>query len=163
YILGKLSVLCVALSEITWIPGLILFFIEASLDGRQWLWDNLWMAGAILAGSLVWILVLSLIALAMSAWVKWRLAAGALILGIFFIGAGLQGAVVGILRNEYGALLNPAALIIMIYRDLLGVTPADTGAQLGPSILDAWLALGAICGICVALLSRKIRAVQVVK
>jgi|SRR5579872_22511 len=164
YILGKMSVLFVALSEITWIPGLILFFIEASLDGSKWMWDNLWIAGAVVAGSLIWILVLSLIALAMSAWVRWRLAAGALILGVFFIGAGLHGAIAGILRSDYGVLVNPVALIVMVYKDLLGLlTVSTSGAQLGPSIEDACVALAAMCGICLILLARKIRAVQVVK
>jgi hypothetical protein len=35
YVIGKLSVLAIVLSWITWIPGLLLFFIQASLSG----WD----------------------------------------------------------------------------------------------------------------------------
>ena len=164
YILGKMSVLFVALSEITWIPGLILFFIEASLDGSKWMFDNLWIAGAIVAGSLIWIAILSLIALAMSAWVRWRLAAGALILGVFFLGAGLHGAILGVLRSEYGVLVNPVALIVMVNKALLGLLVVPTTeAQPGPTVGDAWMALAAICAICLALLARKVRAVQVVK
>jgi ABC-2 type transport system permease protein len=164
YILGKMSVLFVALSEITWIPGLILFFIEASLDGSKWMFDNLRIAGAILVGSLIWIAILSLIALAMSAWVRWRLAAGALILGVFFLSAGLHGAILNILVSQYGVLVNPAALILMIYQALLGI-PWVTAqeAQPGPTIGDAWMALAVMCGICLFLLVRKVRAVQVVK
>jgi hypothetical protein len=36
---------------------------------------NLWLGWALFAGSWIWILVLSLMALALSAWVKWRIAA----------------------------------------------------------------------------------------
>ena len=163
YILGKMSVLFVALSEITWIPGLILFGVEASLDGGQWLRDNLWMAGSIVLGSVAWILILSLIALAMSAWVRWRLAAGALILGVFFVTAGMHFAIKVILRSDYGALVDPAALIVMVYKDLLRVA-IDAGAtQIGPSIEDAWMALAALCAMCLALLARKVRAVEIVK
>lgn len=164
YIAGKMSVLFVALSKITWIPGLILFFVEAILDGTKWMWDNLWIAGALLGGSLIWILILSLIALAMSAWVRWRLAAGALILGVFFLGAGLNGAITAILRSDYGVLVNPAALILMVYKDFFGLlTVSTTDAQPGPTMTDAWLALTAMCGVCLFLLARKVRAVQVVK
>ena len=50
--------------------------------------DNLWIASGVFLGSWIWILSISLLALALSAWVKWRIAAGALLLGVLFIGAG---------------------------------------------------------------------------
>ena len=104
YVLGKMSVLLITLSWITWIPGLVLFFVQASLSGWQWMWDNAWIAGAIVLGSLVWILVLALAALALSAWVKWRIVAGALLLGMFFLGAGFARAINAVLRTQQGYL-----------------------------------------------------------
>lgn len=86
YVLGKMSVLLLLLSSITWIPGLILFLIQGSLAGWAWTMDNLWIAGAIVVGGLVWSTILSLIALSLSAWVKWKIAAGALVLAVFFAG-----------------------------------------------------------------------------
>ena len=47
--------------------------------------DNLWMASAIFIGSVVWILLLALLSQTISAWVKWRMAASAALLGLFFI------------------------------------------------------------------------------
>src|SRR5438067_11986990 len=44
YVLGKMSVLAIQLSWITWIPGLLLFFVQAGLSGPHWLIVNAWVA-----------------------------------------------------------------------------------------------------------------------
>src|SRR5215212_6333025 len=75
YVLGKMAVVGFLLSLVTWVPGLLLFFFQASLAGVGWLWTNLWMIWAIFFGSAVWILMLSLLALAVSSLVKWRVVA----------------------------------------------------------------------------------------
>ena len=49
---------------------------------------------------MLWVLLLSLIALAVSAFVKWRIAAGALLLGIFVAGAGFGTAINNIVRTD---------------------------------------------------------------
>ena len=90
YVLGKASVLGILLSQITWIPGLVLFVVQSTLAGPAWMWDNLWIAGSLIVSSLIWIAVLSLLAMALSAWVKWRIVAGALLLAMLFFGAGFR-------------------------------------------------------------------------
>jgi ABC-2 type transport system permease protein len=158
YIAGKMSVLMILLSSITWIPGLILFGIQAELAGWEWAKANLWLAGAIFIGPLVWITVLSLIAMAMSAWVKWKVAAGALILGVYFAGAGFGHAINGVLRIKSGTLI-----------DLTEVNSTIWGAMFrydnntGLDVADAWSALGIACVICLFLLVKKVRAFEVVK
>ena len=52
YVLGKMAVLVFLLSLITWIPGLLIFFFQASLAGFEWLSANLWMIWAIFFGSI---------------------------------------------------------------------------------------------------------------
>ncbi|MCA1818007.1 MAG: hypothetical protein LC746_16735, partial [Acidobacteria bacterium] len=64
YVLGKMSVVVILLSLVTWVPGLLLFFFQVSLEGVGWLWSNLWIAGSIFVGSMVWIVLLALVALA---------------------------------------------------------------------------------------------------
>src|SRR6266568_1850444 len=91
YVLGKSSVLAILLSQITWVPGLVLFVVQASLAGWSWTWSHLWIAGSLIVSSLIWIAILSLLAMALSAWVKWRIFAGALLLGVMFFGAGFAG------------------------------------------------------------------------
>src|SRR5437899_8380240 len=88
YVAGKMSALAVLLSQITLVPGLVLFLVQASLAGRHWLAENFWIAGSIVVASGIWIAILALLAMALSAWVKWRFVAGALLLAIFFFGAG---------------------------------------------------------------------------
>lgn len=158
YVAGKMSVLMFLLSMITWIPGLILFAIQASLAGWEWTRDNFWIAGAILLGLLIWTTILSLIALAMSAWVKWKIAAGALILGVFFAGAGFGAAINGVMRTRYGSLIDLAQVNFIVWSKLFRY---DVGS--GIAIGDAWMALGAACAICLWLLFKKVRAFEVVK
>src|ERR1035438_735882 len=93
YVLGKSSVLAILLSQITWIPGLILFGMQAGLAGPSWTWTHLWIAGSLVLSSLIWIAILSLLAMALSAWVKWRIVAGALLLAVMFFGAGFAQAI----------------------------------------------------------------------
>src|SRR4026207_105708 len=71
YVAGKMSVVLVLLSAVTWVPQLLLFLFQSYLEGGRWLIDNLWIASAIFIGSFVWILLLALLSQAISALVKW--------------------------------------------------------------------------------------------
>jgi ABC-2 type transport system permease protein len=157
YVLGKMFVLLSLLSLVTWIPGEILFLIQSSLAGARWMWTNLWMAGSIFLGSAIEILVFSLLALAVSAWIKRRLAAGAALLAVFFFGAGLGQAVNVVLRTQEGFLLNLAKLIATVEEQLF--RQFSWGVPAG----DAWIALVVICAFCLFLLERKVRAYEVVR
>src|SRR5262249_26272010 len=72
YIIGKMSVLLILLSLITWVPGLLLFLFQSYLEGGTWMSENLWIATAIFIVSVAWLLALSLLSMAFSAWIKWR-------------------------------------------------------------------------------------------
>lgn len=158
YVLGKMSVLAILLSTITWIPGLILFIIQASLAGWDWTAENIWMGAALVAGLALWVVLLSLLALAISAFVKWRIAAAAMLLGIFVAGAGFGSALNAIVRTDYGSLLNLPLVMYTIWMQLFGRV-SDTGL----SVESAWLAVIAVCAGCLWLLWRKVRAFEVVK
>jgi len=159
YVLGRMSVLMYLLSLITWIPGLILFAIQASLAGLDWTRDNLWIAGAIVAGCLMWDAVLSLIAMAMSAWVKWKIAAGALILAVFFAGAGFGVAINAVMRTGYGSLIDLSQDTFAIWAKLFRLTDANLRVE-AP---DAINAIAVACLLCLWLLFKKVRAFEVVK
>src|SRR5712675_1717085 len=61
YVLGKMSILIVLMSFMTWIPGLLLFLLQAYLqDGWTWMHDNSSLAWGMFFGSWVWILILAL-------------------------------------------------------------------------------------------------------
>jgi ABC-2 type transport system permease protein len=158
YVLGKMSVLVITLSWITWLPGLVLFFVQVSLVGSRWMLDNAWIALAIIMGSLIWIVLLSLLALAISAWVRWRIVAGMLLLGVFFFGSGFAQAINAVLRTQHGYLLDISRLMAIVWTSLF----RDSTRQ--PfSATEAWFGLLAFAACCLYLLMRKVKANEVVR
>jgi ABC-2 type transport system permease protein len=158
YIFGKASVLGILLSEITWVPGLVLFAMQSVLAGSGWMWENLWIAGSLIVSSLIWIVVLSLLAMALSAWVKWRIVAGALLLAMLFFGAGFAQAINAVMRTQTGHFVDLAYLMTVVWSSLF-----RTDADLSISALQAWIAILIYCAICLGLLLRKVKAYEVVR
>ncbi|RMH15107.1 MAG: hypothetical protein D6696_21510 [Acidobacteria bacterium] len=157
YVLGKLAVLLLLLSGITWVAGLLLFLLQSSMAGWEWLAANLHVAAAIVVTSTLWILVLSLLALALSAWLRWKVVAGLLFVMIFFVGDLFALLVNMLFRTEWGHVFNFDQLIQIVAASMLGIRPPD-----GPPVWGCVLALLLFLGFCLLLLHRKIRAYQVV-
>ena len=172
YVIGKMWILVVLMSLMTWVPGLLLFFLQAYLEeGWTWLHDNVNLAYGIFFGAWVWILILALLALALSAWVKWKPAAGALMFGVFFVAAGFGVAINGVQRTNWGHIFNISALIGSVWVKLFGGDPAINNGGVFfrmPSdeqlpLWACWMALGCFCAICLYMLHRKIRGAEVVR
>jgi len=176
YVLGKMSVLLILLSTITWIPQLLLFCFQAYLEGAGWFVANLWIASAIFIGSVVWILLLALLSQAVSALVKWRVIASAALLGIFFIPSVFGEVINQLFLTRWGNIISLGALMNNVSAGLFGTFVRTTGhmtdfdGSVGreivmnePPLWASWFALGLICMICLALLSRKVKAYEVVK
>jgi len=171
YVLGKMSVLFFLLSLITWVPDLLLYGLQAELEGNGWFAANLSIAYAIFVGSLLWITVQSLLALALSAWVKWRIAASGLMFAIFFVAAGFGKVFNEVLRTYWGHTANLGYLINEVWADLFGVPfgvdvsrrrigdPRTLSVPLGV----AWAVLLGVCVVCLLLLNRRLRAREVVR
>ncbi len=171
YVLSKMSVLVILLSVMTWVPGLALYGFQGYLEGGGWAGQNTRIVSAVLLGSMVYILILSFLALALSAWVKWRPVAGALLFGVFFVASGFGVAVNQILRTKWGHLINLSYLIGTVWTELF-----EERLRRGPGavffrikrdeeipVWAAWIALGVVCAFCAWLLNKKIRAVEVVR
>ena len=142
--------LFIPLSCITWIPGLLLFAIQAGLQGQGWGWDHIRYAWAIFAGSWVWITLLALLAVALSAWVRWKLAASALLFGVFFISSALGAMVNEVLATRAGNVLSLGYVIGIIWANMLHLPSNSTlfgemfNIRRGDEIPQymAWLVLG---------------------
>ena len=158
YVLGKLSVIAILLSMITWLPGMFLFLLQCGLEGIGWCSDNLRILIAVLLGSWLWIAALSLFSMALSAWVKWRFVAGALLFGIISFANGMGAAINNIFNTKTGSLINFSEVMQSIWSSLFGLEGKTAVAT-----EDAWRSLLAFCVICLFLLSRKIKAYEVVK
>jgi ABC-2 type transport system permease protein len=157
YVLGKSAVLFILLSEITWIPGIILFMIQSSFAGAGWAWNNLWIAGSLLLGSLLSIAILSMLAMALSAWVKWRVVAATLLLAVMFFGAGFAQAVNTVLRTSAGHYFDLVYLVATVWMRLFG-----RDSELTISAGKAGIAIFVYCLLCLWLLLRKVRAYEVI-
>ena len=181
YVLGKMTVIVYLLSLVTWIPGLLIFFFQASLGGVGWLWANLWMIWAIFFGSMVWIVLLSLLALAVSSLLKWRVVASGALLGLFFVPSAVAEIVNNLFLTRAGSLISLWASMNSIWLGLFGLFVRESGNIRGkidnpiydgkyvdivliePPLWASWLVIGLVCAVCVWLLSRKVRAYEVIK
>ncbi len=162
YVVGKISVLFILLSLITWIPGLMLFALQSILGDDGWMAQNLRVVMAITIGSWVWILLLALFALALSAWVKWRPVAAFLMFMIFATGSFFAVMINllffgGARERDWGHLINPSQLIDIVWAGLFG-----TRLPAGPPVVVAWIALAAMAAFLLMVLNRKLRAYEVI-
>lgn len=158
YIIGKMSVLLILLSLITWVPGLFLFLFNAYLEGGGWMAENWWIANAILTLSFSWLIILSLLATAFSAWIKWRTAASAALFAIFIIPTPIGFAIQGMFNTKKGHMLNPAMAFNGLSKDLFRLDWMESLLSAGQS----WFVFAAYAAICLLMLSRRVRAYEVV-
>ena len=166
YVLGKLSVLMALTAVVTWIPASISFLFQTAMVGGSWAADNAYILWGIVVGSLVWSLTISLMALALSAWVKWKTIAGAALFGIFFVAAGFGTVSNAILQMRWGTLLNLASAMRMVWEWLLLKRNVYLISTPPFGMLPAWTGLASLAFVCVValcLLAWRIRPAEVVR
>jgi hypothetical protein len=113
--------------------------------------------------------------LAISSWVKWRMAASAALIGVFFIPSAFAEIINNIFLTRWGNIVSLRALIGAVWASLFGTFVRQTGRirdfnprrrlfvdLFEPPVWSAWLMLFAICALCLLLLARKVRAYEVV-
>jgi|KBSSwiStaDraftv2_1062776.scaffolds.fasta_scaffold58202_3 ABC-2 type transport system permease protein len=178
YVMGKMSVLLILLSFITWAPQLLMFLFQSYLEGFAWLRDNLWIASAIIIGGLVWILLLALLSQTISAIVKWRIVASGVMLGVVFIPSAFAGIVNILFQTHWANIISLSALMLNITAGLFGtfdrvggrfqVTDFDDNVVrevllMEPPLWASWAALFIFCAICLVILHWKVKAYEVVR
>lgn len=162
YFFGKFIALFAALSLVTWIPSLMLFAYQSYSSPQPWAAANLPIAAGLLAGATIWIVFLSMLGLALSSWVKWRVVATGIIFGTVFVPAGVGGIVSAILRTKWGLLLNVPVMMTELWCRLLQAPdPMRPGQSLPTAAIAGMLALA--CFIFMAMLNKRIRAREVVR
>jgi ABC-type transport system involved in multi-copper enzyme maturation permease subunit len=162
YVFGKFIALFVSLSVVTWVPCLLLFAYQGYSSVQPWAAANLQIAAGLFAGSVIWIAFLSILGLALSSWVKWRIVATGMICAAIFVPAGVGGVMSAILRTRWGLLLNIPYMMSVLWRRLLG---APDFMRFGPPFPTLAIVgmLSLACVACVALLNARIRAREVVR
>lgn len=163
YVLGKMSVLLILTSSITWMPLLGLWLFQAGLE-PGWAAGNLRSAAAVFLGAWVWIGLLALLATALSAWVRWRVVAAALLAVVILVGGSLAGMVNYMFGTGWGDLLSPGLLVFTVWESLFFGNPAAGEMPVADvPVAAAWIALAAMAGLCLLILDKKLAAYQVVR
>lgn len=157
YALARLATLMGMLSIITWLPGMLLFGMQTGIAGKEWFFANWRLAFGMFTGFAVWLLLVSTVALASSAYAKVRMVSGALVLGFFFILSGASGMVNGVFRVTWGHAMNPSWAIRRLWVAMLNVNPPT-----GPGVASCALALGIFILLLSLVLARKLRPVEVI-
>src|SRR5215204_3605940 len=175
YVIGKMSVILILLSAITWVPQLLLFLRQSYLVGFTWVQDNIWMASAIFIGRFVWILLLALLSQKLSALVKWRVIASAALIAIFFIPSVFGEFVNLVFQTRWGNIISLGALMKNVTAGLFGTFERVTRTLqlrdfegdvirevmlVEPPLWASWTALFLVCAVCLALLSWKVKAYE---
>jgi ABC-2 type transport system permease protein len=162
YVLGKLSVVLGLTSLITWVPSLLLFNFQAVLEGGSWLGNNVRTGAAIFFVAWIWIVTISLLALALAALSKTRAFGGIFMFVVFFAAAGFGNSANAILwpasDTKWGSLIDLRSVEKTISSRLFDVPYVSD-----VPVWSAWVAMGVLCAISVVVLARKIRAVEVVR
>jgi ABC-type transport system involved in multi-copper enzyme maturation permease subunit len=165
YVLGKLAVLGLLLSAVTWVPCLLLFGLQSGLARNGWVWSHLWMIVPIMLCSAIWILMLSLISLAVSAWVKLRIVATGVIFITFFIPAGFGEMFNAIMGTYWGRLLNFSYMFRVIvasgFRESSGLLGSIGWNEI--PVPAAWGALIFVCLLSLVILNARLRARETVR
>jgi len=178
YVMGKMSVLLILLSLITWIPQLVLFLFQSYLEGLAWFKANISIAFAIVIASLVWILLLALLSQTISALVKWRVVASGALVGLFLIPSVFGAFINEVFSTRIGNLVSLGALIRNVTAGLFGTFDRLTEIRrvrdfdgtilreivlYEPPLWSSWTMLFLLCAVCLALLSWKVKAYEVVR
>lgn len=157
YVLGKFIVLASLASAVTWVPTLLLFFLQGFLAGEGWLFDNARIGFATLFSFIVWITVLSVFALAISAWVKWKPWARILFLGILFTFSALGQIFKLIYGTWWGSFLVLNDIMFRVWDQLFGIA-----SNVEMPAAAAWFSLAAFFVFSLFMLYRRIRAFEVI-
>jgi ABC-type transport system involved in multi-copper enzyme maturation permease subunit len=162
YVLGKFAALFGSLSLVTWVPCLLLFVYQGYASAQPWADANLQIASGLLFGSILWILMLSILGLALSSWVKWRAVATGIIFAAVFVPSGVGGIITGVLRTKWGFLLNMPFVMTQLWRRMLGAPELMWRDETIPTAAIVIMLL-LVCLLCAAMLNARIRAREVVR
>jgi len=160
YVFGKFIALFASLSVVTWVPLLLLFTYQGYASSQPWAASHLHIAFGLFVGSLIWITFLSILGLAFSAWVKWRVIATGVIFAAVFVPAGVGAIVSAVLHTAYGFLLNFPVIMALLWERLLGAENMSDLSLPTPAIVAV---LVVACLLCIAMLNARIRAREVVR
>jgi ABC-2 type transport system permease protein len=156
YIAGKIATLAVFLIAVTWVPAMMLLALQVLFSGSlEFVSSHPRLVPAITITSLLQVALASMMMLALSSLSRSRRFAAML----YALVTIFAGAVERVLQAATGAagwvLLSPQNTLVAITDALFGIAPEIP-------VTIALIAIVALVGVCVAVLERRVRAVDVV-
>jgi ABC-type transport system involved in multi-copper enzyme maturation permease subunit len=158
YIAGKAAVLFTFLMLVTWVPAMLLLFLQVMFKGSfEFLRENLFLFPAITVASLLQALLATFTMLALSSLSNSSRYVGILYAGIIFFTAAIYGAMLAITGSTKLAWLSLGANLSQV---------VDVIFRLPPRYSTPWsVSLIVIIGLIVlsiSVLERRVRGVEVV-
>ena len=158
YIAGKAAVLVMFLLAVTWLPGVLLLFLQVMFSGSfQFLRANLFLVPAITVAAVLQALLASFTMLALSSLSKSSRFVGVMYAGLIFFTAALFNAVRGITGKTWLAWLSPSDVMQQLGDVIFRLPPRFEM----PGWAAALVVLALIAGSALVL-ERRVRAVEVV-
>jgi hypothetical protein len=102
--------------------------------------------------------MLALLAMAFSAWIKWRTAASAALFAVLIIPIPVGFSIQELFNTTVGHLLSPIMAFISLAKLLFRLEWTDAILTSG----EAWFVFMAYVALCLFMLSRKVRAYEVI-
>jgi ABC-type transport system involved in multi-copper enzyme maturation permease subunit len=163
YVLAKLAVLVGFLSVVTWVPMSLLFGFQSYVSAVPWAGEHLHILLGMFVGSLIWIILLSLISLSVASWVKWRIVATGLLFATVFVPAGVGTVFNAVMRTHWGNLINIPDTMETLWIRMLQVNVPAFYTRAGLPTTALLISLFVMCVLCVGALNARIRAREVVR
>lgn len=162
YVVAKFTVLFGFLSVVTWVPMLYLFGFQSFMSTKPWAGEHIHIATGSFIGCVIWIILLSFLALAVSSWVRWRVVATGMIFAAMFVPAGVGGTFNGVMRTHWGNLINIPYMIFSLWQRFLHVPLFRMEREQLPTSAMLF-SLAAMCIVCAMALNARVRAREVVR
>ena len=158
YIAGKAAILFTFLMLVTFLPAILLLFLQVMFAGTfTFLRSNLFLFPAITVASLLQVLVATFTILALSSLSKSSRYVGILYAGIIFFTAAIYGAVLAITASTKMSYLSLTANLTQVMDVIFRVTPRyATPWQVSLIVIIALIVLS------ISVLERRVRGVEVV-
>jgi ABC-2 type transport system permease protein len=159
YVAGKLAILFLFLTAVTWAPAVALLLVQIMFAGSfTFLRDNIFLIPAITLFSLVQVLLASMTMLALSSMSKSSRFVGIMYTGLMIFTSVIFNAVRGITGRSSLAWLSPSAALEQLGDVIFRLKPRyDLPAPLAVLVIVALIAMSAY------ILERRVRGVEVVQ
>jgi len=159
YVVGKLAILFLFLTAVTWAPAIMLLLVQIMFAGSfTFLRDNIFLIPAITLFSLVQVLLASMTMLALSSMSKSSRFVGIMYTGLMIFTSVIFNAVRGITGRSWLAWLSPTAALEQLGDVIFRLTPRyDLPAPVALLVIVALIAMSAF------ILERRVRGVEVVQ